>query len=94
MENDLQEVRAWVQQLLKEIQDVNTQIVDMRGELRSQIDDVRAHISRNDQTDNDAARNIDSLRGAIDATRNEVNKLGGSVNQISSQVKEIRNRIR
>lgn len=105
MQDELQNLNAWVQQVLKEVQDVKIQLNDLRGEMRGQIDDLRGHIARNDQTDNDNTRMVDNLRTMIDSTRGEINgvkatvenKLGhldGKLDKINSTLNEVRSKIR
>ena len=77
---------------------------DLRGEMRQQIDDVRNHINRNDQTDNDTTRVLETVRATVDNTRNEVigvkntveNKIGSldsRLNEIKAIANDIRNKV-
>lgn len=105
MDDRLNNIEAWIQQVLKEVQDVKAQVNDLRGEMRSQMDDLRGHIARNDQTDNDNTRMVENVRNMLDASRGEMNairntvenkvgSLEGRLDRLHSSINEVRSKIR
>lgn len=93
MDERLQNLEAWIQQAIKEIQDVKIQLNDTRSEMRANFDDLRGHISRNDQTDNDNTRMVENVRNIIDANRGEINNIKSTVNTLDGRLNDIRNGI-
>lgn len=104
MQDELQNLNAWVQQVLKEVQEVKIQLNDLRGEVRGQLDDLRGHISRNDQTDTDTTRMVQELRTILETSRSETNNvkntlenrlnhIEGRINEVRSISNEIKNKV-
>lgn len=105
MDDKFVNLEVWIQQIIKEVQDVKIQLNDTRSEMRAQFDDLRGHINRNDQTDNDNTRMVQDLRNILETSRaetnnvkgvleNRLNNLEGRLNEIRSMSNEIKNKIR
>ncbi len=93
MDERLENLEAWIQQVLKEIQDVKIQLNDTRGEIRANFDDLRGHISRNDQTDNDNTRMVENVRNLIESNKGEINNIKSTVSTLDGRLNDIRNGI-
>jgi hypothetical protein len=105
MESELQDIRTWLQEMMKDLQDIRVQMTDLRGELRSQLDDIRGHIARVEQAAVDNSRYAQSLHSAQDVTRGDISNtqstieskighLDSKLDSVHSTVKEVRNKIR
>lgn len=105
MDQDQQNLAAWLQQALKEIQETRNQIVTMHSQMKQATDEIRAVSSRMDQKDSDILRLIDNLRaqldilrGGMDSTKTTVESngkhLSSKIDDVKSSVHEVRNRMK
>ena len=101
---DIANLSQWLQQLMKDVTDTRTQLIDMRSENKQLMDEIKTISGRMDQKDSDILRLIDTLRSQLDVTRGEIASVKNAVestkshidakaSDLKSAIHEVRNRV-
>ena len=95
---DINNMSSWLQEILRLLQDTQTQVTDMRNESKQMMDDLKGVTARMDQKDSDIIRLIDSLRSQLDVIKGETTATKGAVEKgvgdVESKVSDAKSDIR
>lgn len=102
---DVNNISQWLQEILRLVQDTRTQLIDMRGENKQMMDDIRGIAARIEQKDTSELSLIENLRTQLDIVKGSADSaksaaehandhLDSKINDLKSILNDIKNQTR
>ena len=97
-EQDTKNMAQWLQEILRLLQDSQTQITDLRSENRQLMDELKIAVARSEQVNKDSLKASELLRGQLDVLRNDVlatkNSIESTNSHIDSKISDLKSEVK